>query len=307
MVHPKRSGPDRFGATPDTAMDQPDPTDAQDLDLEPGSQPKHHHDDFAAAVLDPTKPVPAGVKRANGGDPQEAFNVYRNNVVASLAEALKAAFPITSQLLGEELRKALMVDYVRQYPPKNAVLATYGEDFPHVLAQHPATKARPFLADVAFLERRKLNAYHAADAPLLASDALAAVDPAELTAGYLVLHPAVQLLTSKFPFFTIYKLEKASQEGTLPEGGRKGVNMATSERVIVTRPHYDVIMHALGVGDFEFLSATARRIPFGAAAASGFEADPTFDLQACLGLCFEAGAFCGFAPATPMEKVHDLS
>jgi hypothetical protein len=32
--------------------------------------------------------------------PLEAFNVYRNNVVASLADALKAAFPVTSQLAG---------------------------------------------------------------------------------------------------------------------------------------------------------------------------------------------------------------
>jgi hypothetical protein len=61
----------------------------------------HHHGAFASAVLDPEKPVPDGIARANGGDPLEAFNVYRNNVVASLADALKAAFPVTSLLLAK--------------------------------------------------------------------------------------------------------------------------------------------------------------------------------------------------------------
>lgn len=256
--------------------------------------PHHHHGDFAAAVLDPNKDVPEGIARANGGDPLQAFNVYRNNVVASLADALKGAFPITSQLLGEGLQRALMADFARAHPPKNAVLSSYGGDFPGYLAQHPATKARPFLGDVALLERRRIEAYHAADAAVLDGAVLGGIDPEILSAGTLMVHPAVRLVSSRFPVATIYAIEKATLDGSLPETGRAGVDMRKSEAVLITRPYYDVTSQPIGKGDFAFIKACARGVPFGAAADAGFQANPDYDFQASLALCLAAGVFTAF-------------
>lgn len=265
------------------------------------SPEEHHHSAFAAAVLDPDMAVPSGIARANGGDPLEAFNVYRNNVVASLAEALKAAFPITSQLLGEGLQRALMVDFVRANPPKSAVLAAYGDAFPGFLAQHPATKARPFLADIAVLERKRLAAYHAADADVLDGAALAAIAPEVLSAGFLLVHPAVRFVQSRFPVATIYALEQAALDGTLPENGRAGVDLSASEAVLITRPAYEVSSQIIGKGDFAFIDACARSVPFAAAADAGFQADPDFDFQTCLGLSLTRGVFTAFKPSDTLE------
>jgi hypothetical protein len=254
----------------------------------------HHHGAFASAVLDPAKPVPPGIGRANGGDPQEAFNVYRNNVVASLADALKAAFPITSHLLGEGLQRALMADFARAHPPKNAVLSTYGGAFPGYVAQHEATRARPFLADIALLERRRLEAYHAADAPLLDGATLGEIDPDALSAGTLMVHPAIRLVSSRFPIATIYAIERAELNGDRPAAARTGVDMRRGEAVLITRPVYDVAVQTIGPGDFAFIKACAHGLPFGAAADSGFQADPGFDLQVSLGLCLSTGVFTAF-------------
>lgn len=255
---------------------------------------KHHHGAFASAVLDPEKPVPDGIARANGGDPLEAFNVYRNNVVASLADALKAAFPVTSLLLGEGLQRALMANFVRAHPPKNAVLSTYGGDFPGYLAQHPATKARPFLGDVALLERRRIEAYHAADASVFDGAVLGGIDPEILSAGTLVVHPSVRLIASRFPIATVYAIEKATLDGVAAPVDRSSVDMRKGEAVLVSRPYYDVTSQPIGRGDFAFIKACARGVPFGAAADDGFQADPAFDLQSSLALCLTAGVFTAF-------------
>lgn len=263
---------------------------------------KHHHGAFAAAILDPEKPVPDGVARANGGDPEEAFNVYRNNVVASLADSLKGAFPITSHLLGEGLQRALMVDFVRAHPPKSAVLSAYGADFPGYLAQHPATKARPFLGDVALLEQRRIEAYHAADAPVFDGATLSGIAPEILSAGTLVVHPAVRLVASRFPIATIHAIEKASLDGATPETGRAAVDMRRGEAVLIARPLYDVTSQPIGKGDFAFIKACARGVPFGAAADDGFQADPDFDFQASLTLCLSAGVFTAFQSTPDFRK-----
>ena len=257
----------------------------------------HHHGPFAAAVLNPDLAVPPGIARANGGDPQEAFNVYRNNVVVSLAEALKAAFPITSQLLGDGLQRAMMADFVRANPPKSAVLATYGDGFPGFLAYHEATKARPFLADVAFLERKRLEAYHAADAEVLDGAALGVIAPETLSAGFLLVHPAVRLVQSRFPVATIYALEQAALDGTLAENGRAGVDLSKGETVLITRPAYEVTSQTIGKGEFAFIDACMRSVPFAAAADVGFQADADFDFQACLGVTLAAGVFTAFKPS----------
>lgn len=255
------------------------------------------HDAFAAAILDPDRAVPAGIGRANGGDPVQAFNVYRNNVVASLAEALKAAFPITSQLLGEGLQRALMADYARAHPPKTAVMAQYGHGFDAFLRDHQATKARPFLADMAAMERLRLDSYHSADAEVFDGAVLASLDPDVLAAGTFVLHPATRVFTSHFPLASIYAIELAQSRGETPAEDRHAINMNESQAVLITRPAYEVFVNRIGLGDAAFLNACGAGVSFDEAAEAGFEADTLFDLQTALSLSLTSGSLQGFHPS----------
>lgn len=264
------------------------------------------HDEFAAALLDPDRAVPGGIGRANGGEPLEAFNVYRNNVVASLAEALKAAFPITSQLLGEGLQRALMADFARAHPPRTAVMAHYGVGFDTFLREHPATKARPFLADMAALERLRLDSYHAADAPVFDGAVLATLEPQALATGRFVVHPATRVFLSAFPIASIYQIELAQSRGEMPGEERQAVNMNEGQAVLITRPAYEVFLNRISVGDAAFLMACDTGASFDEATEAGFEADPLFDLQTALSVLLSSGSLQAFQPSltSPGVELH---
>lgn len=265
------------------------------------------HDDFAAAVLDPDRDVPRGVGRANGGDPLQAFNVYRNNVVVSLAEALKATFPITSQLLGEGLQRALMADYVRAHPPKSAVMAHYGHGFGAFLREHPATKARPFLADMAAMERLRLDSYHAGDAQVFDGTILANLEPDVLAAGSFVLHPATRVFVSRFPLADIYAIELAQSRGETPPMDRNAISMSKRQAVLITRPVYEVFVNPISLGGAAFLNACGAGASFDDAAEAGFEADTLFDLQTALSLALTSGSFQSFQPSQQLPGAEPIS
>ncbi|MEZ5722575.1 MAG: DNA-binding domain-containing protein [Paracoccaceae bacterium] len=58
------------------------------------------------------------------------FDVYRNNVVVSLSEALATGFPVVRKLVGEAFFSAMAGVFVRAHPPRSPVLTMYGEGFP---------------------------------------------------------------------------------------------------------------------------------------------------------------------------------
>jgi len=121
---------------------------------------------FASALLDPARPVPSGLATWNGSDPVARFAVYRNNVVVSLVAALADTFPVVRELVGEEFFTAMARLYVAEQPPLSPVLAHYGDGFADWVVQFEPAAAVPCLADMARLERARVRAYHAADAPV---------------------------------------------------------------------------------------------------------------------------------------------
>ncbi|MEM6382137.1 MAG: DNA-binding domain-containing protein [Pseudomonadota bacterium] len=254
---------------------------------------------FAQAVLDPDAPVPAGIARANGANPEEAFAVYRNNVMSSLIEALADSFPITVKLIGDEPARAVMAGFARTHPPRTAILAEFGADFPDFLANHPVSASRPFLADLARLEMLQLGAYHAADAPCLDGATLATVDPETLSRGHLLVHPAVRLLNTKFAIVSVHAIEKAANSGADLGDARARLDINRPEHAIVTRPVYEPIVRAVSPGGYAFFAACKGSDTFADAAEKAFEVQPDFDLQATLALGLSVGAFRAFSAETP--------
>ena len=132
---------------------------------------------FAKALLDQDAGVPDALKGRDGSGPARRFAVYRNNVYASLIDALAGRFPATVKLVGDEFFRAMAREYVEKTPPRSAVLLRYGGDFPDFIGAFPPAAAVPYLADVARLEWVWHEAYHAADAEPLSQEALSALGP----------------------------------------------------------------------------------------------------------------------------------
>jgi hypothetical protein len=74
---------------------------------------------FAASLLDRARPAPRGISAWNGSDPAVRFDVFRNNVIVSLVGALADTFPVTRELVGDDVFYAMSRCFVAAEPPRS--------------------------------------------------------------------------------------------------------------------------------------------------------------------------------------------
>lgn len=240
---------------------------------------------FAAAVLDPDAPPPPGLTSHSGRAPVRRFEVYRNNVLSGLTRSLATRFAVCERIVGEEFFRAMATAFVRHSPPASAMLMLYGEGLAGFIESFGPAAGLPWLADVARLEFACGRAAHAADAAPLTGADIAAVPQAAWGALRLVLHPAAELLRSRWPIVTIYKMNRPGNE-PVP------VDFAIAEDALVTRPLYEIDVRALAGGDHEFLAAIARGGTLEDAMLAGAAID-NFDTTRALVTLLTSGAARG--------------
>jgi len=239
--------------------------------------------DFSGALLDPDRPVPAAVA-ASTGVVARRFDVYRNNVVVGLVEALSVTYPAVARLVGDEFFRGAAGVFVRRAPPRSPLLFDYGGGFADFLDGFEPARSVPYLGDVARLEWAWNEAYHAADAPTLDPAALAAIPPDRLAELCIKMHPATRLVPSRYPIVTLVAANRGpamADAVRLPEGG---------EDALVCRRGIEVGLHLLPTGGMVFLAALAAGRPLGLAAEEATAAAVDFDLGATLTCLLHSGA-----------------
>lgn len=246
-------------------------------------------DTFAAALLAPELDCPPGLHAWNGSDPARRFAVYRNNVLASLTNALEETFPVVRQLVGEAFFTGMACLHVQATPPRSALLAFYGEDFPAFIASFPPAAGLPYLADVARLELARVHAYHAADLPPLDNASLAAAlaDPECLPGMQLCLHPSIAVIRSDYAIASLW----AAHQGLLE---LSDVDPGQPECARVLRNGLDVEISRIGTGAAAFIQALNAGSPLGASVGAALAIDAAFDLGTTLGQLLAAGAITRF-------------
>lgn len=245
---------------------------------------------FARALLDPQRPVPAGLHTWNGSDPGARLSVYRNNVVSSLVDALADTFPVVQQLVGPEFFRAMAAVFVRQSPPRSRMLAHYGQAFPSFIAAFEPAQGLPYLADVARLEVARVAAYHAADADAVSDDEMVSL---ALSSGdrmgelQLVLHPSVGTLESPYAVVTLWAAHQAESS---TEGDNAPVDVDAPESALILRSGLDVLVLPVPAGAVAFVDAVRSALNLSDAAARALDAVPNFDLTATLSHLLTHGA-----------------
>lgn len=252
---------------------------------------------FAAALLDPNSPCPAGLKTWNGSDPASRFAVYRNNLISSLVEALVATYPVVHELVGDEFFRAMARVYVRSSPPRSPVLARYGEDFAAFIAGFEPAAGLPYLADVARLEALRVRAYHAADTPALAVQEIAAAlaTPERLNDLVVQLQPALGVLSSPYAVVSLW----AAHQGEL---AIETVDPLQPEHALVVRNALEVELMSVPAAGALFIHCLQQGVPLGNAAAQAQGADPAFDLSAHLALLIRTGAITRLQQPLPATQ-----
>ena len=236
--------------------------------------------EFTRALLDPAQPVPEGIIRPDGQTAGKRFDVYRNNVVLSLIRAMETSFPVIRKLVGDKFFDAMAGEFVRAHPPKTPLIMFYGDDFATFLENFPPVANIPYLADVARLEQARRVAYHAADDPVVAPEALGAVPPEALGDVTFALHSAAHVLRSPFPIFSIWRINSTDDQTPVDNH---------AEDVLISRPADDVVVQRLPSGGAVFLTALGAGQTLSDAAETATAAAPDFDLSQNIGGMLSAG------------------
>ena len=215
--------------------------------------------------------------------------VYRNTVLHGVVEALRANYPVVEQILGAEMFEAVAVDFAGDRPPRRPVLALYGARFADWLEGQAWIGDLPYLADVARVERLRVESLMAADAtPLTLPEVRAAVGTGK---ARLRLHPSVRFAWLPTPAMSIWLAHQQPLGSEIaPEWKAEGALFA--------RPSPFVI-HAPRIG------RAAHRILFGARLGEALNAAmvaaarlyPQEDCTAVLASLVNLGAF-----AAPLPK-----
>lgn len=234
--------------------------------------------EFRTAMMAPGAPVPAGLCDGCGRGAGKRFDVYRNNVVVSLTEALITGFPTIYSLLGDAFFRAMAAIYVRQHPPSSPLMMYYGEALPAFLSSFPPVAHLPYLSDVAAVDLALRRAYHAKDVKTLDAASLAAMDPDRIEAQKFILAPAVAIIRSPYP---IHSIRARTTGGPKPP--------AQAQDVVIARPDFDPTFDLLSPGMAVALMAFAKGALLSEALEQAQAEAPAFDLGSLVTLALLRG------------------
>jgi hypothetical protein len=248
---------------------------------------------FVAALRDPQAPPPADLTGRYTETPARRFDVYRNNVHASLIDVLGARFPVIQRLVGESFFRAMARAFIATALPQSPVLIEYGGDFAAFVDGFPPAQSLPYLGDVGRLEWAWHEAYHAADRVPLdverLSSWLQSNVPDDVARTRPVLHPSLRIVRSAWPVLEIWRTNTEDDEVQHVDLG------AGRSDVLVVRPGWDVTLWPLPKAGADFVDHLTAGAPLGEAAEHAGGADAAFDLTANLQLLLAAGCIIGLS------------
>ena len=177
------------------------------------------------------KPAGKNLLNPQGGDPgEERMAVYSKGYLARIRETLLEVYESVRQVLGPERFDEMAAAYAKRYPTSNYNLNYAGARLEEFLKSHSWTKTLPFLPDLARLEWRIWEAFHAFDAPPLTPAQMASITPKDWENVQLEFQPSVRLAVSRWPILDIW-LERKNPEGAVEEKNR----LLNSQRILIGR------------------------------------------------------------------------
>ncbi|MFT5343756.1 MAG: hypothetical protein ACI9BH_002980 [Paracoccaceae bacterium] len=236
---------------------------------------------FRTALLDPDHPIPGGLSDGINNVAGARFNVYRNNIAVSLTEAMHSAFPVITKLLGTQNMDGLAGLFLRQYPPSSPLMMHYGDDFPDFLAGMEQLAHLGYLPDIARLELAMRRSYHARDSTPIEPDTLAGLDPEVLMASEIGLAPSVEILSSDWPIYDIWRFNSVA-DAPNPQPG--------PQDVVITRAEFDPEPQLLPAGGAIWIRALADGNTITQAYEAALARCPEYDLGATLAILLQGSA-----------------
>ena len=211
---------------------------------------------FSSAVLGTETPVLENNITASAFTSKQRLNIYSNNVLISLRNALKAVYPVVNKLVGDEFFNAMSRDFVIRHPSRSGNLHDFGEQLPAFINGFAPAGDLAYLSDVARLEWAYHVVFHAAESQPFNLEKLQQINTANYGNLKFILNPACRLVSSPYPVLRIWEANQESSDDesvSLDEG---------QTYVLVFRNHMDIEFQLLNRAEYSFLSALDRHEKF---------------------------------------------
>lgn len=174
----------------------------------------------------------------------ERLDLYATMYFVRIHDVLRDEYARTIALLGGEAFHALVTDYLQACPPAHPSLREAGARLPGFVAGHALASDRPWLAELARLERARLEVFDGPDATPVSLAALRAIAPERFGALRLSLIPAHRVLANRFTIAPLWRAQ-APEDAALPREAPGTLQPREAREVlIVWRGDVDVFHRA---------------------------------------------------------------
>nr|MDP2191081.1 DNA-binding domain-containing protein [Rhodoferax sp.] len=224
------------------------------------------------------------------------LKVYQANGHALAERALQAAYPVLTQLLGQESLCALARSFWHAHPPVRGDLAQWGAELADFVRASEQLVGEPYLADVATVEWALHLSASAANQEADAASfvLLTQLDPSELQ---LRLAPGCAVVQSRWPVASIVAAHlnhRPDSDPGLREAGRR-LRAGEAEAAVVWRAGLQSRVRAALAGEAAFVSALLDGLGLGDA----LDTAPALDFNAWLPLAVQTHLLLGAQALDP--------
>jgi hypothetical protein len=218
--------------------------------------------------------------------PAQRLGVYRNTIVATLANALRLSYPAVHRLVGADFFEGAAQIFAHDQAPRCADLNAYGAGFPDFLQGFAPAATLAYLPDVARLEWAVNRALHAPDVKPLDLAHLASVPQSAHSRVCFVPHPSLSAIRADFPVDTIWRAVLGHDEAVMAT-----IDLADGPIcLVVQRARDGVEVLRADEPAWRFMAALCAGQPLGFA----LSASPGADVPGLLAVALAAGRFVEF-------------
>ena len=219
----------------------------------------------------------------------QRLQIYRNNFVISLREALAGVYPVIHKLLGDEFFEHAAREYSQTYPSRTGNVHDFGDVFSTFLQDFPGLESLPYLPDVARLEWAYHRVFHTQETKALNIGALSTLNETQLMDLEFELSSSFCHLASEFPILHIWQSNQSGHEPekvSLDEGGIK---------LVVVRHGQQIEFHPISDGVFALVKSLSRSETFLQACGEALKVESDCDVGMALQFLVEQKIVCGFS------------
>jgi hypothetical protein len=161
------------------------------------------------------------------------LEIYADMYFIRIHDVLRDEYAKTAAALGAAAFHELVTDYLDACRPREPSMREVGARLPDFLAAHAAAAGRPWLAELARLERARLEMVDGPDTETLTLEALRARPPADFAALRLRLVPSHTLFATRFDVAPLWRSDDPG--GAVPEPSPSGLLVWRHEMEVLHR------------------------------------------------------------------------